>query len=151
MKNEQIKQMTDALLLKSGSAADMIIDTFFPDGRLIGGKYNLGSHTITIYTETIKRQCMQMFHSLERYAEYLEAVCAHEIGHAEDLELEGLAERLENPSASDSEKKRIALKIEENAWEYAEKLLPEADPEFFQTIVNQSLESYRDALLMPGA
>lgn len=149
--DEFIKPITDALLLKSGSSASLTVEQVFPGGRLIGGKYNTASHTVTIYTEVIKTQCLQMFQSLEYFPDYLKAVLAHEIGHAEDQELSILADKLDDPNLTEQERKQIALQIEENAWNYAMNLIPEIDQGFLQTIIYYSLKAYKDELLMPGA
>ncbi|MFY4776393.1 hypothetical protein [Metabacillus sp. RGM 3146] len=148
---EFIKPITDALLLKSGSSTSLAIEKVFPDGRLIGGKYNTDSHTVTIYIEVIKKQCLQIFQSLEYFPDYLKAVLAHEIGHAEDGDLPMLADKLEDPNLTEQGRKQIALQIEENAWHYAVKLIPEIDQGFLQTIIYYSLKEYKDDLLMPGA
>lgn len=40
--------------------------------------------------------------------------------------------------------RRIALRIEENAWAYAVSLLPEIEDAFIQAIINESLRAYRE-------
>ena len=149
MEQMQIQHIIDSLLMKSGSTAGVKLETMFPGSKIAGGKYSMGSHTITLYIEEIKSQCLHMFSSLDRFFEYVAIVFAHEIGHAEDKELEYLADQLD--VVPEMERRQIALQIEENAWRYAETLLPEMDQSFMQTIIFHSLKSYREHLQPVGA
>lgn len=145
LKNVMIEQSIHDLLLRSGSGVCVQLDAYFPGGRLVGGKYSMEDHMVTMYIEVIKEQCLQMFSSLEYMMDYLKVVFAHELGHAEDRELSELAEQLDSCS-TEKERTMIALKIEENAWEYAKRLLPEIDEGFMQTIIFYSLQPYRERL-----
>ncbi|MFC4101223.1 hypothetical protein [Paenibacillus xanthanilyticus] len=133
------------LLEASGSTATVILKGSFPGGRMIGGKYSLATHTITMYLTEIASQCVQLFGSDEQLAEYFEVVLAHELGHAEDPCLAELAGSLEQHKTA-MESARVALLIEENAWSYAMKLLPHAEPAFVDRIIEHSLASYFKAI-----
>ncbi|MEN1990666.1 MULTISPECIES: hypothetical protein [Paenibacillus] len=76
---------------------------------------------------------------------YIRVILAHELGHAEDNELEYLSGLLDTSSAP-ADRFRVMLHIEENAWRYAEALLPDIDPIFLRTIVDESLFSHRQAV-----
>lgn len=145
MKNLQIEKIVEEILVQSGSSVKVELEDFFPGDRFAGGKYNFGSHTITLYIEEIKAQCLQVFSSMECFEDYLSVVFAHEIGHAEDRELTELIQKMEE-AGNDVLKKRIALQIEMNAWEYARLLIPEMLHPFMDTIIGYSLEPYYEAL-----
>ncbi|CAM3907560.1 hypothetical protein [Mesobacillus thioparans] len=145
MKNIQIEKIVERILVQSGSSVQVELEEFFPGDRFAGGKYNFGSHTITLYIEEIKAQCLQVFSSLDHFEEYLAIVFAHEIGHAEDRELAELIQKMEE-AGNDVLKKRIALQIERNAWDYARMLIPEKLHSFMDTIIGYSLEPYYEAL-----
>lgn len=145
MKNIQIEKIVEEILVQSGSSVKVELEDFFPGDRFAGGKYNFGSHTITLYIEEIKAQCLQVFSSMECFEDYLSVVFAHEIGHAEDRELTELIQKMEE-AGNDVLKKRIALQIEMNAWEYARLLIPEKLHPFMDTIIGYSLEPYYEAL-----
>lgn len=150
MKKIEIDQAVEELKRRSGTKAEIVLKKRFPGGRLVGGKYSIGAHTITLYIDVIKEQCQTLFHSTERFMEYFAIVAAHEIGHAEDTQLGQLADQLDACS-SGHERGEIALKIEENAWEYASRLLFEMDKDFMDQIVGQSLEPYYEKLKMEPA
>jgi hypothetical protein len=145
LKNLQIEKIVEEILVQSGSSVKVELEDFFPGDRFAGGKYNFGSHTITLYIEEIKAQCLQVFSSLDQFEEYLGIVFAHEIGHAEDCELAQLIQKMEE-AGSDVLKKRIALQIEKNAWDYARMLIPQELHPFMDTIISYSLEPYYEAL-----
>ena len=145
MKNLQIEKIVEEILVQSGSGVKVELEDFFPGDRFAGGKYNFGSHTITLYIEEIKAQCLQVFSSLERFEDYFAVVLAHEIGHAEDHELADLIQRMEE-TGNEVLKKRTALQIEMNAWDYARVLIPEKLHPFMDTIIGYSLEPYYEAL-----
>jgi hypothetical protein len=98
---------------------------------------------VTLYQEEIKQQCLQLFGSLDPLEDYISVVFAHELGHAEDQQLERLSLLLDS-SLPAVERKSIELQIEENAWRYAESMLPQLDPAFIQEIVTESLAAYRN-------
>ncbi|WLR51290.1 hypothetical protein LC040_19470 [Bacillus tianshenii] len=149
MENKQLEKYVHLILQRSGSTANVILEKHFPGKKLAGGKYNIGTHTITLYIEDIKEQCVRLFSSLDRFPEYFAIVFAHELGHAEDSQLEALADQLD--VVSDLERKKIALQIEENAWNFAQKLLREADEAFMNEIIDHSLRAYREAIQLETA
>lgn len=100
------------------------------------------THTVYLYQAQIEQQCLRLFGSLDGLEHYAMAVCAHELGHAEDGELAALACKLDE-EISEREQACIALRIEENAWHYAQQLLPELDPAFLHAIMEESLFHYR--------
>jgi hypothetical protein len=145
LKNLQIESIVETILVQSGSSVQVELEDFFPGDRFAGGKYNFGTHTITLYIEEIKAQCLQLFSSLNKFEDYLAVVFAHEIGHAEDRQLAGLIQQMEE-IGNDVLKKKVALQIEMNAWDYARMLIPEKLHPFMDTIIGYSLEPYYDAL-----
>ncbi|HZG69896.1 MAG TPA: hypothetical protein VEY51_00025 [Chondromyces sp.] len=149
MIEKNIKELIEELVKRSGSSASVIIENHFPDHRMVGGKYNSNNHTVTIYLEEIREQCQQVFLTDDFFLDYVAVVLAHELGHAEDSELEFLSNKLYKET-NEIEKKKIALKIEENAWEFAEKLIPEMDQAFMKTIIYFALKSYREELQPVG-
>ncbi|MCM3125939.1 hypothetical protein QNH36_20470 [Mesobacillus sp. AQ2] len=145
MKNLQIEKIVERILVQSGSSVKVELEDFFPGDRFAGGKYNFGSHTITLYIEEIKAQCLQLFSSLDQYENYLAVVFAHEIGHAEDRELAELIQKMDG-TTNDVSKKGIALQIEMNAWDFARTLIPSKLHPFMDTIIHYSLQPYYEAL-----
>lgn len=145
MKDLQINRIVDQILIQSGSSVEVELEAFFPGDRFAGGKYNFDSHTITLYIEEIKAQCLQIFSSLDHFEDYLAVVFAHEIGHAEDSQLADLIVQMD---ASNNEYTRtgIALNIEKNAWDYARMLIPQTLHPFMDTIIHYSLQPYYEAL-----
>lgn len=121
------------------------IEPRFRNNRRVGGKYHLASHTVYLYKEEIVRQCCELFGSPCRLKEYIAVILAHELGHAEDPELEQLAAALDGP-LTERQEAEIRLRIEENAWAYAVSLLREADASFLHIIMEESLFSYRNQL-----
>lgn len=145
LNNQDMKYIVDDLLLRSGLDITVKLEDVFQGGRLVGGKYQMDSKTITMYTEMIEQQCLQMFDSLDCVLDYFKVVMAHEIGHAADQELTILSDALDS-SQDLWEYNQIALQIEENAWRYALQLLPDIELPFINEIIDQSLQSYRDEL-----
>lgn len=145
MKNLQLEKIVERILVQSGSSVKVELEDFFPGDRFAGGKYNFGSHTITLYIEEIKAQCLQLFSSLDQYENYLAVVFAHEIGHAEDRELAELIQKMDG-TTNDVSKKGIALQIEMNAWDFARTLIPLKLHPFMDTIIHYSLQPYYEAL-----
>ncbi|MED1204066.1 hypothetical protein [Heyndrickxia acidicola] len=143
------KTMKDVLAL-SGSNANVRLMNRFPGNRLVGGKYSPGTHTVTLYIEEIRKQCRLLFASEDVFPIYFWIVLAHELGHAEDSELNTLSERYDI-CGSDVERKRIALKIEENAWDFARTIVPEDYRGILEEIIDQSLRAYREDLEPVGA
>ncbi|RSD27552.1 hypothetical protein [Mesobacillus subterraneus] len=145
MKDLQIENIVERILAHSGSDVKVELESYFPGDRFAGGKYNFGTHTITLYMEEIKAQCLQIFSSLDSFEDYLAVVFAHEIGHAEDKQLAELIDQMD-ACHHDYTRKGIALQIEENAWDYARKLLPQKLHSFMETIIHYSLQPYYEAL-----
>ncbi|MCM3789661.1 hypothetical protein M3221_14775 [Domibacillus indicus] len=131
------------LLDRSGSSVSVEIHDSEGRHTIAGGKYSLAQHKITLYWDGIQEQCRTLYGSLKPFEQHLAAVFAHELGHAEDRELEELADQLD---CTDDllEKKRIALRIETNAWSYASRLLQEDNSEFLHFLMHMSLEPYHD-------
>ncbi|UOE55438.1 hypothetical protein IRB79_00775 [Cytobacillus oceanisediminis] len=150
MKKESLDLVVRELLERSGSLAEIKLESHFPGNRIAGGKYSMGTHTVTLYMEEIKNQCHQLFSSADRFLDYFTVVFAHELGHAEDIELEELANHLDS-CITEQERCLTALKIEENAWTFAEKLLPDMDKAFMQKIIYHSLKPYREKLQVEPA
>jgi hypothetical protein len=146
LKDVHVEEIVGQLLIQSGSEVQVILESHFPGDRFAGGKYNFGTHTITLYIEEIKAQCLQIFSTLNCFADYLAVVFAHEIGHAEDSTLEELILQMDTSSHDEYKRKRIALEIEENAWAYARTLIPRKLHTFMDTIIQQSLQPYHDVL-----
>ncbi len=105
----------------------------------------MNEHKVTMYLGEIRKQCLNIFGTLDRYEEVLRIVFAHELGHAADAELAGLSDQLDT-CENELERKKLALLIEENAWNYAVKVLPDADQGILQTMIYVSLQAYRDAI-----
>ncbi|KAF9132481.1 hypothetical protein BGX30_012651 [Mortierella sp. GBA39] len=145
--NEIIRELVG----RSGLGVQVRLRTRSRDGRLIGGKYGMVSKRITMYTGVIEEQCMQMFGSLDRVEEYFTIVLAHELGHAADPELPALSESLEDMNLTEEQRMRVALQIEENAWNYALELIPEADLPMMSAIIDESLYAYRLQVEEAGA
>ncbi|MDR9748300.1 hypothetical protein [Paenibacillus taichungensis] len=133
------------MLHRSNSRALVEIESHFPDNRLVGGKYHMGSHTVYLYKKEIMEQCRMLFGSLAPLQAYIYVILAHELGHAEDVELMDLSNLLDSPLTA-PEQAETRLRIEENAWRYAESLLFDMDPVFLRTIIDESLFSYRQAI-----
>ncbi|GIP21861.1 MULTISPECIES: hypothetical protein [Paenibacillus] len=139
------KQIFDDLVEQTGSQVTVNIRSRFPGGRNVGGKYSMNEHKVTMYLGEIRKQCLNIFGTLDRYEEVLRIVFAHELGHAADAELAGLSDQLDT-CENELERKKLALLIEENAWNYAVKVLPDADQGILQTMIYVSLQAYRDAI-----
>ncbi|ASR45451.1 hypothetical protein B4V02_01380 [Paenibacillus kribbensis] len=66
---------------------------------------------------------------------------AHEIGHAADAVLVNLPDVLEQESEIGT-RQRLVLHIEENAWNYALRLMPEIEAAFISAVIDESLLAY---------
>ncbi|MDQ0494146.1 hypothetical protein [Paenibacillus brasilensis] len=142
MEKNQAERIVAELLERADIGVTVKLEKRFPGGRLIGGKYALNAHAITMYTDVIETQCLQMFGSVERVEEYFTVVLAHEIGHAADAELVRLSDALEQESEIGT-RQQLALQIEENAWNYALRLVPEIEAKFISAVIDESLLAYR--------
>ncbi|WP_223066057.1 hypothetical protein [Paenibacillus caui] len=145
MERTTAKRMVKQLVERSGSKVALKMESRFPGGRNVGGKYTMKDHSITLYLEEIDKQALRIFGTLDVAQDVLKIIAAHELGHAEDKELSALSEQLDT-CESELEGKRIALRIEENAWGFARELVPEVDPVLMDTMVYCSLHSYREAI-----
>ncbi|AHM68415.1 hypothetical protein ACT3XG_23540 [Paenibacillus polymyxa] len=142
MERNQAERIVAELLERAAIGVTVKLEKRFPGGRLIGGKYAMHAHAITMYTDVIETQCLQMFGSADRVEEYFTVVLAHEIGHAADTELEGLSDAMEQENMIGT-RQRLALQIEENAWNYALRLVPEIEASFISAVIDESLLAYR--------
>lgn len=131
------------LLVRSGSTVSVDILDSAGQHTIIGGKYNLSQHKITLYWDGIHEQCRLLYGSLKPFDKHLAAVFAHELGHAEDAALPLLAAE-KSRTADALQKKRLSLRIETNAWAYAQHLLQDENEEFLQMLMHFSLEPYYD-------
>ncbi|PLT33779.1 hypothetical protein [Bacillus sp. V5-8f] len=113
---------------------NLVIEKEFPGTRCVGGKYSADKHLITLYTKDIEIQCERMLGSLEHLDEYTWIVLAHEAGHALDLELPLLSGEWSITSDMDT-----LYKIEVNAWDIAERLIPFIDRGLFEKVRTESL------------
>lgn len=145
MNKSELNRIMQELLRRSGSSVTVETEAYFPGGRLIGGKYVMDSHSVTMYTEVIRQQCLQLFGTLEPFEAYFAVVFAHELGHSMDLMLSTLCNRMDD-ALDEREQNQIALQIEENAWNNALPWLQDFDPEFVRAIMECSLEAYHEAL-----
>lgn len=150
MEKKQAKPIVERLIARSGSSAALKLKGRFPGGRNVGGKYTMGDHSITLYLDEINKQALRLFGTLDVAGELLKIIAAHELGHAEDARLPELSSLLDT-CASEPERNRIALQIEENAWNYAvellsEELRSEADAELLKAMIHYSLQPYREAV-----
>jgi hypothetical protein len=144
MKKEEQSHLSliiGSLLNDSGSSVSIEIKQKHSVSNLVGGHYNIMNHKITLYIEGIKEQCMVLYGSLDPLEKHLAAVFAHELGHAEDMDIIALADKMDDIE-DPVKKNRIALRIETNAWEYAKRLLPDLDEEFLLFVMHVSLEPY---------
>jgi len=140
-----IKTTIQTLLLRANSDVRVRTRKKFPGPRSIGGKFGMNSRMITLYIHEIEEQCFNMFGSLSHVNDYFAIIMAHELGHAQDPMLEQLADDLDDCTDS-LLRARIALRIEENAWEFARALIPEVNSFVFEQIVDRSLEGYHNAI-----
>ncbi|NMO94494.1 hypothetical protein HII30_01665 [Paenibacillus lemnae] len=145
MKKSVLNRLVSELIRRSGSGVSVKLESHFPGGRLIGGKYGMETHAVTMYTEVIKQQCLQVFGSLDAVYDYFAVVLAHELGHAADQHLAALCDRLD-AAMDERTRTEILLQIEENAWNHAMPWLLDVDPAFTDMIVEQSLAPYREEL-----
>jgi hypothetical protein len=141
---ERFQQIVDELLGRLDSELNVIVERTFPGKRLIGGKYSMSTHSITMYTDSVTEQCLRMYGESDCLPDYFKVVLAHELGHAHDHELEVLAARLNE--ADIEERSRLMLRIEENAWKFARTLLYDVAPAFLEEIERQSLAPYYQAV-----
>ncbi|GGN93642.1 hypothetical protein [Saccharibacillus kuerlensis] len=145
MNRTLIEHIVTDVLTRSNSEIEVVLENLFPGRRLVGGKYSLDDNRITLYLGVLEEQCKLLFGSLEPFEEYVRVVLAHELGHAHDPELEYLSERLVRIRGKVS-RTRVSLRLEENAWRYADNLVRIENPAVFDTIRGQSLTGYYELL-----
>lgn len=139
----ELSAVVQQLLEQSGSTVSVEIHQSADRHTIAGGKYSLSHHKITLYLEGIKEQCLVLYGSLKPFSQHAAAVFAHELGHAEDKRLNELSDLL-GLATDPLEKKRLALRIETNAWSYAIRLLGEDHHEFLHFLMHMSLEPYHN-------
>ncbi len=140
-----VKTTIDTLLHRASSDVRVRTKKKFPGPRSVGGKFSMGSRMITLYLQEIEEQCFELFGSLRSIDDYFTIILAHEMGHAHDPLLEQLADEMDGcqePLIA----ARLALRIEQNAWDFASELLPEIDRFIFEKIVECSLAAYHDQI-----
>lgn len=142
MDQYECERIITELLRRAGLDITVHLESRFPGGRMVGGKYNMTAQTITLYTDIIQAQCLHMFRTTKHQADYFTVVLAHEIGHAADARLLALSDRLEQ-TTDPVIQRQIALRIEQNAWNYALGLIPEIESTFISRIVDESLLVYQ--------
>jgi hypothetical protein len=141
---ERFQHIVDELLGRLDSEMNVMLEHTFPGKRLVGGKYSMSTHSITMFTDNVEEQCLRMYQEAGCLPEYFKVVLAHELGHAHDEELEALAGRLDE--ADKEERSRLMLRIEENAWKFARTILYDVAPAFLEEIERQSLAPYYKAV-----
>ncbi|WP_273832683.1 hypothetical protein [Guptibacillus sedimenti] len=115
---------------------------YFPGERLIGGKYSLETNMITIYMEEVRKQCILLFGSDDHLNDYFTVIVAHELGHAADKSLVLLAKQRSSTRCV-NKKRQLSIIIEDNAWKFAMKLIPELS-HILVPVRNQSMDLYRE-------
>lgn len=145
MELQNLQKIAQELRVRSGLNVMVKIENGYEDNQLLDMKYEWDLKEITFYTRTIEIQCLQILGSLERLEEYFKVMLAHELGHVADESLPELIDWLER-SVDESERLRISLLIEGNAWSYALSLIAEVDLTFVSAIIDLSLKSYRNQL-----
>lgn len=141
------KPIVKHLLKKSGSRAQVRLRHRFPGGRTVGGKYSVSDHSVTLYLWGIRKQCRMMFGSTASSLckQLLQIVLAHELGHAQDQMLSELSDSMD-ACESVLDRCRLALQIEENAWDYARQLLPASSLGMLEVVAGHSLSAYHDVI-----
>ncbi len=138
---EYYNNLVKSILQMLSLTTTVTIEEHFPGNRNIGGKFSLKSGAITLYLEEIKLQCIRVLGTDERMVDYFKIILAHEIGHSEDKDLEQLAKR-KQVAKSNYEKHQLAIKIEDNAWNFAKKVFPELLP-LIEIIMDHSMSIYK--------
>ena len=113
---------------------------YFPGERLVGGKYSLETNMITIYMEEVRKQCILLFGSDDHLNDYFTVIVAHELGHAADKSLAMLAKQRSSTLCL-NKKRQLSIIIEDNAWKFAMKLIPELT-HILITVRNKSMDLY---------
>lgn len=139
-REQHFQQIIRKLQEVSGLDVEILIEDHFPGRRMIGGKYSLETNRVTIYLEEIRKQCIRLFGSEEKLMDYFTVILAHELGHAADERLLELS-MVRAGKADKQKRNQLSIKIEENAWIYAKKLVPDLKP-ILNVVMKQSLAIY---------
>ncbi|WP_409294864.1 hypothetical protein V1498_17045 [Peribacillus sp. SCS-26] len=146
--NETIEGITAELLDRCGLSIPVLLEKRFPGGRLVGGKFNVGTRTITMYIDTVWEQCLQLLGSGTDFLNYYAIVLAHELGHALDEDLEELAEMLHIYEGNETESEGLIRLAEEKAWDIAREIVYDLDERLFTKIRNEALEMHGEKALV---
>lgn len=145
LKNQDVYLKLQSLMKQFNLNIEIYIERKSPLNRRIGGKYNSGDHSITLYLEEIQEQCQWMFGSQKNVQDYASVIFAHEAGHASDPYLQKLVE-LYDEAKDDLKKSKIELLIEVQAWKIARAIVKDVPAAFFNTIKRCSLEHHYQAV-----
>ncbi|TKD70218.1 hypothetical protein [Pseudalkalibacillus hwajinpoensis] len=139
-KEHHFQQIIRKLQELSGLDVDILLEDHFPGRRMIGGKYSLETNVVTIYLEEVRKQCFRLYGSDEKLLDYFSVILAHELGHAADQTLMELS--MVRAGNSDQQKrKQLSIRMEENAWNYARRLVPELQ-NILNVVMERSLAMY---------
>ncbi|MBF0706455.1 hypothetical protein IQ283_07505 [Alkalihalobacillus hwajinpoensis] len=119
-----LQDISHKLLRDSGLDVQIQLKDYFPERRLIGGKYSLETNQVTIYVEEVRTQCVKLIGSEEQFLDFFTVILAHELGHAADSNLPILASKRAHTECLEM-KKQVSILIENNAWNYAYNLVPQ--------------------------
>ncbi|MDM5199472.1 hypothetical protein QUF84_15970 [Fictibacillus enclensis] len=143
--NERLVQKINQMVENFNISVDIHIEAKCPLNRNIGGKYNAGEQSITLYLEEIQAQSEWLFPNEDVFVEYASVIFAHEAGHATDPYLQKLVE-LYDSTEDEFKRKKIELLVEVQAWKIAKELVQELPDEFFSKIKRISLEHHYEAV-----
>jgi len=90
--------------------------------------------------EEVRKQCILLFGSDDHLNDYFTVIVAHELGHAADKSLVLLAKERSSTRCV-NKKRQLSIIIEDNAWKFAIKLIPELS-HILVTVRNQSMDLY---------
>ncbi|MDN4522861.1 hypothetical protein [Fictibacillus fluitans] len=143
--NERLIQKINHMVETFNISVEIHIEAKCPLNRNIGGKYNAGEQSITLYLEEIQSQCGWMFPGEDVFVEYASVIFAHEAGHATDPYLQKLVE-LYDATEDEFKRKKIELLVEVQAWKIASALVHDLPDDFFNKIKRISLEHHYKAV-----
>ncbi|MCA1055551.1 hypothetical protein LCM10_11195 [Rossellomorea aquimaris] len=144
MTKERYKQIIDEVVGGLDCRLDVTLEDAFPGTRLVGGKYSMKDHSITMFLEDVNEQCLRMFPGEDKAEDYFKVVFAHELGHALDEELSELADQLD--AADHAQRNKLMLRIENNAWVIARRIVTDVSSVFFEEIKSSSMAPYQQAV-----
>ncbi|SFD74871.1 hypothetical protein SAMN05428981_1011700 [Bacillus sp. OV194] len=145
LENEKLIYKINKMVERFNLSVDVQIEAKYPLDRNIGGKYNAGDHSITLYLEEIQSQCQWMFPEQDVMLEYALVIFAHEAGHATDPYLQKLVE-LYDDTEDELKKRKIELIVEVQAWKIAKALVSDVPDGLFNKIKRISLEHHYKAV-----